>query len=131
MTERHKEPKKPKKSEAESAEKITDAYDMYLLVRKKERPRARDLIPKIFDKFEQYREGFPYDPNIIAGYAELDGLPLFVIGQNWRTVKDRKILSTITAKVQEGIPFRSRLNFSNAGKYPTAYELLRASKCPL
>lgn len=98
MTERYKEPKKPKKSEAESAEKITDAYDRYLLVRKKERPRARDLIPKIFDKFEQYREGFPYDPNIIAGYAELDGLPLFVIGQNWRTVKDRKILSTITAK---------------------------------
>lgn len=79
--------------------KITgDAYDKYLLVRKKERPRVRDLIPKIFDKFIPYHEGFPQDPNIIAGFAELDGHPIFVIGQNWRTVKDRKILSTITAK---------------------------------
>jgi len=75
-----------------------DAYDRYLLVRKKERPRARDLIPKIFDKFIPYHEGFPQDPNITAGFAELDGQALFVIGQNWRTVKDRKILSTITAK---------------------------------
>lgn len=93
-----KEQKKPKKQKSEATEKKVDAYDRYLLVRKKERPRARDLIPKIFDKFEQYKEGFPYDPNIIAGYAELNGQPLFVIGQNWRTVIDRKILSTITAK---------------------------------
>lgn len=104
MKERHKESeerselKKPKNPNTEASKKKVDAYDRYLLVRKKERPRARDLIPKIFDKFEQYKEGFPYDPNIIAGYAELDDLPLFVIGQNWRTVKDRKILSTITAK---------------------------------
>ena len=78
--------------------KITDdAYDKYQLVRKKERPRARDLIPKIFDHFTPYHEGFPQDPNIITGFAELDGHPVFVIGQNWRTVKDRKILSTITA----------------------------------
>ena len=101
MTEKPKEPKdlkKPKKPETEAAKEKIDAYDRYVLVRKKERPRARDLIPKIFDKFEQYKEGFPYDPNIIAGYAELNGQPLFVIGQNWRTVKDRKILSTITAK---------------------------------
>jgi acetyl-CoA carboxylase carboxyl transferase beta subunit/acetyl-CoA carboxylase carboxyl transferase alpha subunit len=107
MTERQKEQKEqieqkelkePKKPITETAEIKIDAYDRYLLVRKKERPRAHNLIPRIFDKFEQYREGFPYDPNIIAGYAELDGLPLFVIGQNWRTVKDRKILSTITAK---------------------------------
>ncbi len=75
-----------------------DAYDKYLLVRKKERPRARDLIPRIFDKFIPYHEGFPQDPNILAGFAELDGHPLFLIGQNWRTVKGRKILSTITAK---------------------------------
>jgi acetyl-CoA carboxylase carboxyl transferase subunit beta len=95
---REKEPKRQKNPKTEVTEKKVDAYDRYLLVRKKERPRARDLIPKIFDTFEQYREGFPYDPNIIAGYAELDGLPLFVIGQNWRTVVDRKILSTITAK---------------------------------
>lgn len=92
------EPEEHRDSKIETAEKRIDAYDRYLLVRKKERPRARDLIPKIFDKFEQYREGFPYEPNIIAGYAELDGQPLFVIGQNWRTVIDRKILSTITAK---------------------------------
>jgi acetyl-CoA carboxylase carboxyl transferase beta subunit/acetyl-CoA carboxylase carboxyl transferase alpha subunit len=92
-----KEQKKLKKLKTEATEKKVDAYDRYFLVRKKERPRARDLIPKIFDKFEQYKEGFPYDPNIIAGYAELDSLPLFVIGQNWRTVKDRKIHSTITA----------------------------------
>jgi acetyl-CoA carboxylase carboxyl transferase beta subunit/acetyl-CoA carboxylase carboxyl transferase alpha subunit len=93
-----KKPKTQKQHKAEITEQKADAYDRYLLVRKKERPRARDLIPKIFDKFEQYREGFPYDPNIIAGYAELDGSALFVIGQNWRTVKDRKILSTISAK---------------------------------
>ena len=76
----------------------TDAYDKYFLVRKKDRPRARDLIPKIFDKFIPYQEGAPQDLNIMAGFAELDGQPFFVIGQNWRTVKDRKILSTITAK---------------------------------
>ena len=95
---KHKRSKKQKELKTEATEQKVDAYDRYLMVRKKERPRARDLIPKIFDKFEQYREGFPYDPNIIAGYAELDGLPLFVIGQNWRTVIDRKILSTISAK---------------------------------
>ncbi|MGB6866265.1 MAG: hypothetical protein WBE11_11285, partial [Candidatus Aminicenantaceae bacterium] len=93
-----KEQKKLKKPKTDAPENKVDAYDRYLLVRKRERPRAGDLIPKIFDKFEQYREGFPYDPNIIAGYAELDGLPLFVIGQNWRTVKDKRILTTITAK---------------------------------
>jgi acetyl-CoA carboxylase carboxyl transferase beta subunit/acetyl-CoA carboxylase carboxyl transferase alpha subunit len=95
---KHKRSKKQKEPKTETAEQKVDAYDRYLLVRKKERPRARDLIPKIFDRFEQYREGSPYDPNIIAGYAELDGMPLFVIGQNWRTVIDRKILSTISAK---------------------------------
>lgn len=93
-----KRPKKRKEQKMETTEQKVDAYDRYLLVRKKERPRARDLIPKIFDTFEQYREGFPYDPNIVAGYAELEGLSLFVIGQNWRTVIDRKILSTISAK---------------------------------
>jgi acetyl-CoA carboxylase carboxyl transferase beta subunit/acetyl-CoA carboxylase carboxyl transferase alpha subunit len=98
MTKRQKEQKNQIPPAAAPAGKKNDAYDRYLLVRKKERPRARDLIPKIFDTFEQYREGFPYDPNIIAGYAELNGQPLFVIGQNWRTVVDRKILSTITAK---------------------------------
>jgi acetyl-CoA carboxylase carboxyl transferase beta subunit/acetyl-CoA carboxylase carboxyl transferase alpha subunit len=95
---KNKGPEKQKELKTETAEQKVDAYDRYLLVRKKERPRARDLIPKIFDRFEQYREGVPYDPNIIAGYAELDGSPLFVIGQNWRSVVDRKILSTITAK---------------------------------
>ncbi|MGB2908843.1 MAG: carboxyl transferase domain-containing protein [Candidatus Aminicenantaceae bacterium] len=75
-----------------------DAYDKYTLVRKKERPRARDLIPIIFDRFEPYTEGFPQDPNITAGFAELDGQPLFVIGQNWSTIKEGKILSTISAK---------------------------------
>lgn len=98
MAEGQKEYTEPLKPNAEILEAKLDAYDRYLLVRKKERPRARDLIPRIFDTFLQYREGFPYDPNIIAGYAELDGQPLFVIGQNWRTVVDRKILSTITAK---------------------------------
>ncbi len=92
------EPTIQKVSKTEITEKKVDAFDRYLLVRKKERPRARDLVPRIFDRFEQYREGFPFDANIIAGYAELDGLPLFVIGQNWRTVIDRKIQSTITAK---------------------------------
>jgi acetyl-CoA carboxylase carboxyl transferase beta subunit/acetyl-CoA carboxylase carboxyl transferase alpha subunit len=85
------------KNSKRQKEPDVEAYDRYLLVRKKERPRARDLIPQIFDKFEQHREGFPYDPNVIAGYAELDGTALFVIGQNWRTVIDRKILSTMTA----------------------------------
>ena len=78
--------------------KEADAFDKYLLVRMKERPRARDLIPKIFDKFVPFHEGAPQDLNIIAGFAELNGKPLMVIGQNWRTVKNRKILSTITAK---------------------------------
>ena len=84
--------------EKERFEKKMYAYDKYLLVRKKERPRARDLISKVFDKFVRYKEGSPLDPNIIAGFAELDGQPLLVMGQNWRTIKDRKILSTITAK---------------------------------
>jgi len=84
--------------EKEALKSTSDAYDKYLLVRKKERPRVRDLIPKIFDTFLPYQEGFPQDPNIVAGFAELDGQTLFVIGQNWRTVKDRKILSTITAE---------------------------------
>ncbi len=98
MTKRKKELKNQIIPTLAPAEKKKDAYDRYFLVRKKERPRACDLIPRIFDTFEQYREGFPYDPNIIAGYAELEGKPLFVIGQNWRTVVDKKIFSTITAK---------------------------------
>lgn len=84
--------------EKEHIEKKTDAYDKYLLVRKNERPRARDLIPKIFNRFVQYKEGFPYDPNIIGGFAELEGQSLFVIGQNWRTEKEKEILTTVSAK---------------------------------
>ncbi len=84
--------------EKEYLEKKIDTYDNYILVRKKERPRARDLIPKIFDKFLQYREGFSQDPNIIGGFAELKGQPLFVIGQNWCTLKEKEILATVTAK---------------------------------
>ena len=87
-----------KEAEWDVSEKEMDAYDKYTLVRKKERPRARDLIPVIFDRFEPYTEGFPQDPNITAGFAELDGQPLFVVGQNWSTLKGRKILSTISAK---------------------------------
>lgn len=84
--------------EKELHERTVDAFDLYELVRKKDRPRSRDLIPKVFDKFIQFREGFPEDKNIVGGFAELDGKPLFVIGQNWRTISNRKILSTITAK---------------------------------
>ncbi|MFC2164199.1 carboxyl transferase domain-containing protein [Acidobacteriota bacterium] len=84
--------------EKEFTEKKVDAFDKYRLVRKKERPRSRDLIPKIFDKFIPYNEGAPQDPNIIGGFAELDGLQLFVIGQNWRTVEGDNIRTTVTAK---------------------------------
>ena len=84
--------------EKEITEKKVDAYDRYNLVRNKERPRSRDLIPKIFDKFVPYKEGAPQDPNIIGGFAELDGQQLFVIGQNWRTVEGDNFLTTVTAK---------------------------------
>jgi len=84
--------------EKEHTEKKIDAFDRYRLVRKKERPRSRDLIPIIFDKFVSYNEGAPQDPNIIGGFAELDGQQLFVIGQNWRTIDGDNILTTVTAK---------------------------------
>lgn len=83
--------------ERDKIETTVDAFDLYELVRKKERPRARDLVLKIFDKFIQFREGFPQDQNIIGGFAELDRKPLFVLGQNWRTVSNRKIFSTTSA----------------------------------
>ena len=83
--------------EKSQLEKTVDAFDLYEIVRNKERPRSRDLIPKIFNKFVRFREGFPEDLNILGGFAELDGRPLFVIGQNWRTIRNRKILSTTTA----------------------------------
>lgn len=82
----------------EQLEKTEDAFDLYELVRKKDRPRSRDLIPKVFDKFVQFREGFPEDKNILGGFAELDGKSLFVIGQNWRTISSRRIISTVTAQ---------------------------------
>ena len=50
---KNKESKRQKEPKMETTEHKVDAYDRYLLVRKKERPRARDLIPKIFDKFEK------------------------------------------------------------------------------
>ena len=75
-----------------------DAYEKYLYVRETRRPRARDLIPKVFEEFVPYREGHPCDPNIIGGFAELEKQPVFVIGQNWRTTSDRTIQSTISAQ---------------------------------
>jgi len=84
--------------EMEHKDKAVDAFDRYRLVRKSDRPRSRDLIPKIFDNFVPYNEGAPQDPNIIGGFAELDGQQLFVIGQNWRTVAGENILTTVTAK---------------------------------
>ncbi|MBN1222779.1 MAG: hypothetical protein JXB23_05990 [Candidatus Aminicenantes bacterium] len=81
-----------------NSRQMTDAYDKYELVRKADRPRARDLIPLIFNKFIPYKEGYPQDPNITGGFAELDGQPVFVIGQNWRTVVGNSILTTVTAK---------------------------------
>ena len=77
--------------------KTADPFDKYLLIRKKERPRARDLIPQIFDRFLPYSEGFPQDLNVIGGYAELEGQPVFVIGQNWHSMRGNKILATVTA----------------------------------
>jgi len=84
--------------EKEHIKKAIDAFDRYILVRKNERPRSRDLIPIIFDEFIPYNEGAPQDPNIIGGFAELDGQQLFVIGQNWRTVEGDNIITTVTAK---------------------------------
>lgn len=86
-----------------SLEEKIDAYEKYKLVRKKERPRAKDLIPRLFDKFIEYGEGFSHDPNIIAGFAKIEDQILLVIAQNWSTITANgySLASKVMKKAEE------------------------------
>lgn len=59
------------------------SYDRVLLARHPKRPHALDYIERIFTAFEELHgdRNFGDDKAIVGGFAELDGQPVMVIGQ--------------------------------------------------
>ena len=64
-------------------EKIISAWERVLLARKAERPKSLDYINSIFTNFIELHgdRNFGDDKSIIGGIAELNGMPVTVIGE--------------------------------------------------
>ncbi len=67
---------------SEATELQTRAWERVQLARHRDRPRALDLIPRIFNDFMELHGDrlFGDDPAIVGGPALLDGKPVMVIG---------------------------------------------------
>ena len=63
--------------------KTKSAWDRVVLARKAERPKALDYINNIFTDFIELHgdRNFGDDKSIVGGIAELDGMPVTVIGE--------------------------------------------------
>ncbi len=67
------------------------AWDVVLLARQKNRPKALDYIDKIFDEFIEFHGDRLYgdDKSIVGGIATIDQFTVTVIGeQKGRTTKE-------------------------------------------
>lgn len=63
--------------------KIISAWDRVTIARKAERPKSLDYINKIFTNFIELHgdRSFGDDKSIIGGIAELEGIPVTIIGE--------------------------------------------------
>ena len=71
--------------------KTISAWDRVLIARNPERPKSLDYINKIFTNFIELHgdRAFGDDKSIIGGIAELNGIPVTVIGeQKGKTAKE-------------------------------------------
>ena len=71
--------------------KTISAWDRVLIARKAERPKSLDYINKIFTNFIELHgdRAFGDDKSIVGGIAELNGIPVTVIGeQKGKTSKE-------------------------------------------
>ena len=71
--------------------KTISAWDRVLIARKTERPKSLDYINKIFTNFIELHgdRAFGDDKSIVGGIAELNGIPVTVIGeQKGKTAKE-------------------------------------------
>ena len=62
---------------------LISAWDRVTIARKAERPKSLDYINKIFTNFIELHgdRNFGDDKSIIGGIAELDGIPVTIIGE--------------------------------------------------
>ena len=82
---------KQKKGSDRMKSKTILAWDRVLTARKSERPKSLDYINKIFTNFIELHgdRAFGDDKSIIGGIAELNGIPVTVIGeQKGKTAKE-------------------------------------------
>ena len=71
--------------------KSISAWDRVLIARKQERPKSLDYINKIFTNFIELHgdRTFGDDKSIVGGIADLNGVPVTVIGeQKGKTAKE-------------------------------------------
>ena len=71
--------------------KQLSAWDRVLIARKSERPKSLDYINQIFTNFIELHgdRAFGDDKSIVGGIAELNGIPVTVIGeQKGKTAKE-------------------------------------------
>ena len=90
---------------------IEAAWRRVQLARHPERPRTLDLVPLIFDDFEELHgdRSFRDDPAIVAGMAELDGRPVVVVGQQKGSSTEENILRNFGMPYPEGYRKAMRL----------------------
>lgn len=80
-----------KGSEKMNTKTTTTAWDRVLIARKTERPKSLDYINQIFTNFIELHgdRAFGDDKSIVGGIAELNGIPVTVIGeQKGKTAKE-------------------------------------------
>jgi acetyl-CoA carboxylase carboxyl transferase alpha subunit len=96
---------------SEVLELHAQAWDRVQLARHRERPRALDLIDRIFDDFTELHGDrlFGDDPAIVGGPALLEGRPLMVIGHQKGTDTDSNIARNFGMPHPEGFRKAQRL----------------------
>jgi acetyl-CoA carboxylase carboxyl transferase subunit alpha len=96
---------------SEVLELHAQAWERVQLARHKDRPRALDLIERIFDDFVELHGDrlFADDPAIVGGPALLDGRPVMVIGHQKGTDTDSNITRNFGMPHPEGFRKGQRL----------------------
>ena len=98
-------------AQAPSPEAIESAWRRVQLARHPERPRTLDLIPLIFDDFEELHgdRAFRDDPAIVGGPALLEGRAVMVIGHQKGKDTESNILRNFGSPYPEGFRKAQRL----------------------
>jgi acetyl-CoA carboxylase carboxyl transferase subunit alpha len=94
-----------------SPEAIESAWRRVQLARHPQRPRTLDLVPLIFDDFEELHgdRSFRDDPAIVGGPALLEGRPVMVIGHQKGKDTESNIFRNFGSPYPEGFRKAQRL----------------------